>query len=46
MSRIGNRVIIVPEGVTVENNDGIVIIRFPIRLIMTPPYIFILPTIS
>lgn len=29
MSRIGNRVIIVPEGVTVENNDGIVTVKGP-----------------
>ena len=29
MSRIGNRVIIIPEGVTVETNDNIVKVNGP-----------------
>ena len=29
MSRIGNRIITIPEGVTVENNDGIVTVKGP-----------------
>ena len=29
MSRIGNRIITVPAGVTVEENDGIVTVKGP-----------------
>ena len=29
MSRIGNRIITVPAGVTVEENDGVVIVKGP-----------------
>ena len=29
MSRIGNRIIMIPEGVTVEENDGVITVKGP-----------------